>query len=362
MSVYENVRFAQIGYAAVFDRKKECFSTDRSDLMKHLEKQIGVRTAMRINIEKLTSFEHRFSYSKVRYRATFTPFHECFFLCRVYPEDSYMKCAYSGLYKYISDMRMNAAEMICELRKLDEELGSSENGDTFRSHTAGLIAAAEKEYSTASDILRMFDKQHVVEYIPIVMYLDRTNERVRKNNSILRKNVILDISIRQSVARVNYMLFEGAITCLVKLFYKIMQKGESITLKITGTDSGSVSLKADCAVSAPVGNTDTDVGLLKCMFDALDGSAVLRMDDGKFIFRGEIPVSLSNYFNRIKGIYAESDESVFAEQNAGSVAAAGGRDRNKPYEFRSHQEKYEEDILDVMWSIAMNSLYQELSA
>ena len=364
MSVYRNVRFAQIGYAAIFDNEKQLFSSDRNALMKYLEKQVSVRTAMKINIESLKSFEHRFSYCKVRYRATFTPFHENFFLCRVYPEDSYMKCAYSDLYKYISDMRMNAAEMVCTARRLDEDLCSKGEDGELRDHAKKLLEAAEKEYASASEILKMFDKQHIFEYVPIVLNLERTKKRIRLNNDIMKRNVVLDVDIKQSVARVNYLLFEACITCLAKLYYKTLQEGETATLRVRGTDTGSLSVRTEYEFGNKINEADIelDIRLIKCIFEALDGSSVLDIMGNRLVFRGEVPVSLSNYFNRIKGIYQEFDENEPYEPEEENIfdPALAKRDRNRPLELHSNTTVYKEDMLELMWSIAMNSLYEKL--
>lgn len=361
MSVYENVRFAQIGYAAVFDRERKRFWADENYLTKHLEKQISVRTAMRINIENLKSFEHRFSLHKVRYRATFTPFYERFFLCRVYPEDSYMKCAYSELYKLISDMRMRAAEMICTLRKLDEHIIALGNDALCREHTAKLLSDAEKEYASATDIMKMFDKQHIFEYIPIKSYLEKTRKRIRQSNSILGKNVALEVDLKHSVARVNYVLFEAAISCLVKLFYKILQPDESVTLKLKGTESGSISVRTEFFADAPIDMSDTelDVSLIKCIFEALDGVSVLDITGNRIVFKGDIPVSLSNYFNRIKGIYEDFDENEYYDPEARSIMNIDESYKNKPFILHSRPNQYNGDLLELVWNIAMNSLYEK---
>ncbi len=363
MSVYENVRFAQIGYSAVFDKEKKCFSSDDNELMRRLEKQAGIRTAMKINLGNLKSFEHRFSYRKIRYRATFTPFHERFYLCRVYPEDCYMKHAYSELYKSISDIRMNAAEMICSVKKLDERLISINAGE-LRSYTSFLLSSAEKEYACATEILGIFDKQHIFEYIPIVKYLAGTAERIKKNNAIIGKRVILETTLNKSVARVNHILLEAAVSCIVKFFYKILQKDEEVLLRITGTDSGELRMKADfeSKTALNIEELGMDIGLIRCVFEALDGKAVIDIDGNKISLRGEVPVSLSNYFNRIKGIYEEFDENELYDPEQKNILNAPESDKNKYYALHSRKSEYREDLLELIWNIAMNSFYEEIIA
>ena len=132
MSAYENVKFSQLGYTFIFDDDFRCLYSDSNSMAERLKGCRSIRNAMIVNRGRCQPFEHRFSFGKVRYRAAFIPFFEFCYICRVYPEDCYMRCAYSELYKSIFDIRnaikntVRAATGIRTVRNLFMPLTNSE--------------------------------------------------------------------------------------------------------------------------------------------------------------------------------------------------------------------------------------------
>jgi len=359
VSAYENIRFSGIGYTVVFGKNLDITYCDSGAPVDAVRRSPKVMAAAKIGLAALNSFEHRFMSEGIRYRAAFNPFYENCCLCRIYPEDCYLKRAYSELYRYISDMRMIAVGMTSAAERLEGMIYANSDEDKYSCETAELRKAAEKEYSFATEVLKLFDTQHIFEYIPIVQCLRNTYEYVSKSNEVIGKYIYFDVDVRQSVARMNYPLFETALASVIRIFYRVMNDGENVTLRIKGTDTGTISLYAEYEFRDEIDQSelDMDIGIMRCSFEALDGRTELSTFRDHLIFRAKVPVSLSNYFSRVKesGAYSENENTlkgfgrfIYTDEKYKSV-------------LHSPMTGYRPELSSVIWDIALKSFYQKVA-
>lgn len=351
MNNYGNVRFSGMGYTCMFDRNLVCRFSDNCELSGFLTRSRKVRTVYRLHIGGSGTFEHRFMTGGVRYRSVFQPFFDMFCLCRIYPEDCFMKQSYSELYRYVSDIRMCSAQTLALAKRTEERICSCNDCEKYDDLTGELTAAAEKMFSASGSVLKLFDTERVFEYIPLVRYLSATNEFIRKNNDLLGRHIELEAELTRGVARMNYAIFEAALLSVIRVFYRVMRSGDRIKLRITDSRNGDLLLSAEYTARGLSEDhvPKHDIELLSCSFGCLNGRCRLYFSGEKLVFRASVPASLSGYFNRIKD---HSDISDGAEDISDNITYMLSPD------LRSARPSFSPDLSALMWDIAMRELYE----
>lgn len=362
MSTYENVRFSKLGFTFIFDRNMLCLYSDNGDMARRLCGCRAIKTAAKINKGRCASFEHRFSFDGIRYRAAFTPFFEMCYICRVYPEDCYIRYAYSELYNNIADIRTHAAVSVSETDRFAAEILASSDEDKYGSFADGEKERSERIFSVASSVLKMFDSEHIVEYVPVAKCLERTAGIITKNNSLLKKKLVIEIDVRQSVARMNYVLFEAMLSCIARVYYKCMNDGGETVVRIVGKDSGKINVNASYSCDDKLAETlpEYDIKVLKCLSECLGGSAGIVLEENSFSVNVSVPAALSNYYNRIR---SSRNDSVDAEEEVSQQLRYSGlfsADPGAGKKFYASSAEYVLDLSAMISDIAMKDIYDTL--
>lgn len=351
MKDYGNVRFSGLGYTCLFDRNLICRFTDNDAISGLLARSRRVRAAYRMHLGGTGVFEHRFISGGVRYRSVFQPFFDMFCLCRIYPEDCYMKQSYSELYRYISDIRMSSAQTLALVKRTEERICSYNDREKYDDLTGELTASAEKIFSASGSVLKLFDTERIFEYIPLERNLSVTNEFIRKNNALLGRHIELDVELSRGVARMNYAIFEAALLSVIRVFYRVMRSGDSMKLHISGGENGALLLSGEYGTEGLSKDhvPEHDADLLRCSFGCLNGRCRLYFSGEKLVFNAAVPAYLSNYFNRVR-IYEDIAVS-------GEVPTADTKGVPSP-DLSSSRPSFSPDLSALMWDIAMRELYE----
>ncbi len=361
MSAYENVKFSQLGYTFIFDDDFRCLYSDSNSMAERLKGCRSIRNAMIVNRGRCQPFEHRFSFGKVRYRAAFIPFFEFCYICRVYPEDCYMRCAYSELYKSIFDIRNVAAVSVSEIQRFEEDMFSNSDEDKYGTFASGEKERSDKMLSVASSLLKMFDAAHTVDYVPIIECVGNSCDAIRKVSPILHKNIEFEVDIRRSVARMNYVLFDAALSGIARLLYRCMYQGDTAHIRIAGKSNGMLEVSGFYESDKPLCDEipQHDIGILKCIFECLAGRLSFIITEKKFIVNASVPAELSDYTNRIRNaeMYQQSEGEV--EYDPLGFAGLFSTDHEKPISFSASKIPYSVNISTMMCNIAMQTFYEK---
>lgn len=358
-SAYKNVRFAKIGYTFIFSNDGTCRYSDDSDMAARLIGSRGFRTALKTRGKSCEPFEHRFLFGGIRYSADFHPFYGVSYICRVYPEDCYLKHAYSGLYNSIADLKAIAATSVAENAKFSEILKDGSYGEEIVGYADREGKRSQRVLDLTSDILKMFDSEHIVEYVPIIDCLENTCDILGKNNGIFGKNINFKIDISRGVAKMNYVLFEAALAGISRILYKCMDTGDESEVLIKERKNGSISVTA--AYTAKNGLTaeipEYDIMIMKCLCESLDGKASADLSGDTLTIKALIPAELSNYYNRLRSGISEVDEEHPGEYEKRGFSAILASDYGRYRKFRAYRQEFVPDLTRMIIDIAMNEIY-----
>ncbi len=357
-----DVKYSQIGYTFIFDRQMNCLYCDSGSMAERLKSCRSIKNAMEVNKGSFRPFEYRFSFGKVRYRAVFTPFFASCYICSVYPEDSYLRCVYSEFYKSIFYLRTLSAVSVSETQLFEESIITNSDEEKYGGYTAGEKERSEKMLLYSSSLLKMLDNEHIVEYIPISERIENSCKAIGKSTDILNKKIEFDIDIRQSVARMNYILFEAALSGIARIIYGFMLKDDNACIRISGKPDGTIEINGSYEAGRPLDNniSEHDKGVLKCIIECLSGRSTFTLSERKFTVNAVVPAALSNYSNRVKnaGMYKKQSEEV--EYDPLGLAGLFTSVPEKNARFHAPEHPYNVDVSTLLCNIAMQKYYEKL--
>lgn len=308
MNTSDIYKFSRLGYCVIMTRELNMFWADVPELYKKLISLRGFKAAKDAAFPTDSPFEQRFTYSGVKYRALMLPLNDGHYMCRVYPEECFLKHSYSEMYSCVTGIKNDAVSMISGIEELKERLAGDGLLDEYRDLLDGQMKSAEAVLADSRSITKLFDTEHMCEYVPINTMLSFTVSRLKKFNIELGKTVDISVSIEKSVARINYTVFEAAVLGISKLLYMIMNAGGDADIRIKGRENGSISIYSSTAFNKKFdfNRIERDIRILNCMFESLSGHSRFYRADNNFIVKASVPAYLSNYVNRIK-----TDDEIF---------------------------------------------------
>ena len=362
MNRYADIRFSGIGYTVLFDNKMKYLSSDNEQIAARILSCNAVKTAAKINRGCIKSFEHRFSYGTVRYRAVFEPFFERFYICRVYPEDCYIRCAYSELYKSISDIRDLAAVSVSENEKFNEAVISASDEEKYGEFYSDVRERSERIFSIASSILKIYDSKHIYEYVPIQKLLEKSQKQLRRNNSILNKQIAFNNDIKYGVAKMNYVLFDAALSGIARILYKCMEENDNAIISLSEKDKSSITIKAflEHASSFDESALEYDINVLKSIFESIEGTVVISEPEDGLLIKGFVPAALSNFYNRIKYVRMFETTADALDRELQGLAESLVPHNSNVYEFNAPPAGVYTDISMLIWDITVYKMYEGL--
>ncbi|MBQ9382634.1 MAG: hypothetical protein IJT87_00205 [Ruminiclostridium sp.] len=302
MSAYrEDVKFGKIGYSCILSPNLRVMNSDNYRIFTRICKNSKVISAGRVGISCFSSFEHRFTFEGVRFRAIFTPIYNGHILCRCYPEDCFLKNSYSDMYNSIYKIRYEAMDMIARLGSLLDEMHGDDADGSYIEAVSEQLLSAEKVFSDASGVMDIFDVSQKFEYVPIRDLLKSSDERLHSYSYTVGREVAIAADIECGVARINYMILEAAIFELVGIMYTLLGKGCKAVLNIKGRRYEPLVCTASIAYPDNVDEQALErrIRLVKCSFESISGKAYLYVKDGMFNIEASVPVSLSEHYERI---------------------------------------------------------------
>lgn len=349
--------FSNLGYSGIISDKLEIKWSDAPVLFRKLV-TVKSTAAKKANAVKADIFfEQKFTHNKVKYLATFYPVTYSDFLCIIYPEEYFLKFAYSDLYSMISGIKADAIGIAADIDIMREILTQEGLLEKYRDTVDEYMTHAGSIITSTDSIIRMFDISHICEYVMISEKLDGTIRQLERYNNQLDKKVGFDVDIKKSVARINYTVFESAIMDLGKVLWSVLAPGEEAYLKITEKKDGSLSVSTSAPYSKDhdFPSIEHDIRIINCLFECLCGDSKFYKNDDKFIFKATVPAYLSNYVNRIKvrdEIFAESED--YGREITGFHSFIS--QRNGKIQFHSHKEKYQADISTILADVILGDL------
>lgn len=352
-----NRLFSNLGYSGIFSDKFELKWSDAPELFRKLA-SVKSTTASKMHAEKSEMFfEQQFTYNKVKYLASFHPITSFAYLCRIYPEEYFLKFAYSDLYTSIAEIRKDAVGIAADINILKEALAAEDMLDKYRDMIDEYLLHAEAIMSSAKGISDMFDISHLCEYVLITEKLSHTSSKFGKYNVQLGRSVDFTVNIKKSVARINYTVFESALIGIGKILYLILDRGDEAFLHITEKQNGSLAVYASAPYKADFDfvRLDHDIKMINCLFECLCGESKFFRSDDKLTVKATVPAYLSNYVNRIKAkdeLYAEFDE--YGRELTGFHSFIS--QRNGKVEFHCPKEELAVDISDVLADVILGEL------
>ncbi len=311
MNPYDGVKFGRIGYTGILRSDLTSIWNDAPVLFRKLYSVRSILAAKALSKKLFVSFTHCFTYNHIKYCAVFTPMYDMNYICRIYPEDFFLKNAFSEMYDYIHSIKKKAASALIDTKEYFEKNCGRFGDSGFDGFMESQIRLFEDIFSDSGNVLKMFDKSHMCEYVPICSYLEHTYNHIKKYNSDQKKNVLFDIDIAFPVARMNYTVLESAIFLMVRICYMVMAENDSVTIKIKGREDGSLSfdMSYDIRVGFDEYGINKALRLLRCDLSEIGGELRFYISGDKIEMSCYVPASLSNYVSRIRKIDRKDDLS-----------------------------------------------------
>ncbi len=360
MSAYrEDVRFGKIGYSGILSPDFRVLNSDNDRIFMRISRNNKIITASKAGLSCFTSFEHRFTYESVRFRAIFTPIYNDHFLCRCYPEDCFLKNSYSDMYENIYKIKHEAMDMIARLNSLIDEMHRDDAAEAYLEAVTEQLISSERVLADSSGVMDIFDVSQKFEYVPIKELLNASNERLKSYSGSIDRDVTISVDIDCGVARINYMILEAAIFELVGIMYTLLGKGAKAELNVKGRRYEPLTCTASIEYPENVNEAELErkIRLVKCSFESISGKAYLFVKDGMFNIEASVPVSLSNHYERI----ANNDpERVVGEPKGFDDILTP--DNRKELIFRSSSKEYTVPCSMLLANIIFEPICRELAS
>ncbi len=356
MNAYDGVKYGRIGFTGILNHDLASVWNDAPALFRKISSLRSVLAAKALSDRLYVSFSHCFTYNKIRYCAVFTPLYDRYYICRIYPEDFYLKNAFSEMYDYICAVRTRALSSLLDARDFAERNSEIFRDQRFDDYMESQIRSYEEICSDAGNVLKLFDKSHMCEYVPIEKYLLYTNDHLKKFNSDNRKNVLLDLDISSPVARINYTLFESAIFLMVRIFYTVMEENDSAVIKVSSRQDGSLALSSSYRMRSPLDErkVNKEIKLLRCSLSELGGELRFYVCGDRLDMKSYVPASLSNYVSRIRKIDRNNKNSSDMFELRGIDDIFDSYEKNF-VAFRSPKEQTDADVSSMLAELILGN-------
>ena len=350
-------RFSSVGYCGIADNNGKFLWSTNKRLFRRVSECERFVTARKSLAGIHTSFEVRMTFEGVRFRISSLPVPDKRLLCMAYPEECYIRYAYSEMYMRIFNIRRNAARSLSashEIQSMLAELGAPEKLTELIEEQ---ISFSEEIFHDSVSIGSLFDNEHICDYVEIEKKLKNSVDQIRKYNSAVGKTVTFDIRFSHKVARISYPVFETALLEIVRVIYKSMPEKAETCIAVADDMSGRILVSARtplCAGFDPA-VIDGEVRDIMCAFECLGGHTKIYLVDGNLVIKADAPAPLSNYIHRVKpdGYYA-----AHAEELKGYSAVIAPVSHRPDDEFILHSPKTEVEI--SMCALMADIMFSEL--
>jgi hypothetical protein len=361
-----NDKFGRIGFNAIFDYDMKVAWSNEKRLFRKIASSNIFMEAYKTSAENREPFENLLTYNGVRFKAVFLPLTDRRYLCIAYPEDRFVRFAYSEMYMRIFNIRRSAEKIAAVSPDIYEVLKQFEASDDVMKLIEDQTRFAESVKYDADSISRIFDADRMCEYVSIRDKIKETFSHIKKYNTIISRYVTFDADIDCSVAKINYSLFEAALLEIVRIMYKYLPEGGSGSIIIRGNrDIGiRVEISAQRRDDFDVKDIDYEVRDIKCAFEYLGGSSVVSLgNDGLFV-RATAPAALSNFNCRVKSYDltdAPEDDAYEILSGYTGLTVDELKHTEGTVQFRSPVVEPEYPISEVLSDAVLRPLVEEMS-
>ena len=351
----ESTTYSSIGFCCIVEPSSAVSWSNQYDLFRKIVSSRKFRSTFAAASLLHTGFEHRITFESVRYRTTFNPIPGMRYLGVAYPEDCFVRKAYSEMYARIFNIRSNSGKSVFALSKAREALESSGAPDDALLALDEAIRFNGEMMNDSSNILRLFDAEHICSYVDISESLDSTYKLVKKYNGILNRTILFDTEIECKVARVNYTILDSALLEIIRVMYRCMPDGSEASLKIRCSRSSEISLSTDIKVfdEFSVSSVDYELRDICCAFECLGGKAEAVLNGDRFVIRAGARIPLSNYICRVS-----PDGGIGEVRLRGYSRIMPKRTGYGTVTFRSPEVEYKVDFKALLADIMLGSLFE----
>ena len=296
-------KFGRIGFSAIFDSDTKVAWSNEKRLFRKIASSDIFMNAYRDAADKRDPFENKLTYNGVRFKAVFIPIADRRYLCIAYPEDRFVRFAYSEMYMRIFNIRSCAEKMIAGCPDILEAAGKCSVPDDVLKMIEDQLRFAESVKYDADGIARIYDADRMCEYVSIREKVAETFGNIKKYNKILSRNITFDADIECSVAKINYSVFEAALLGIVRMMYKCIPKDGDGRIIIKGNRDTGLHIRTFCEHGSEgfsLKDIDYEIRDIKCAFEYLGGSAEIMLGENGLSVKASAPASLSNFNCRVK--------------------------------------------------------------
>ncbi|MBP5606176.1 MAG: hypothetical protein J6X60_11665 [Ruminiclostridium sp.] len=354
-------KFSRIGFCCVLYENMKIAWSNEPALFRKMISSRSCSAAFRAASVVHASFEHRMTFEGVRFRIIFLPMPDSRYLCTAYPEELYIRFAYSKMYMRIFNIRRVALNSISLITELKGFLAGYDLPDEAFDKIGVILGLSEDIMNDSSRIASLFDSEHINEYVLISDKIKASYDQVRKYNISLDKNIEFRINIGHSVARINYTVFETILFEIVRIMFLSLPDKGSCVLRIYEKDIDTLSLTAEIALrdSFSPGTIEFDVRDINCACEFLGGISKIYLKDDVLAVRVDIPVSLSNFVsrvNRFTSVTSSDGEPVEELKGYERVIVPGRRHISTEYELQSPKKEWKLVFSDFLSSVMFDPL------
>ena len=357
----DNEKFSRMGFCCIVDKSKRIAWSNDKYLFKKIISSKRFSSVLSAASVSHTPFEYRTTFEGIRFRINFLPIPENLFLGVAYPEECYIRYAYSEMYMRVFNIKRNATRTAASLSVLKDKLRELDVPDEIMDLIDEQFDYAGEILNDSRSVTNLFDSEHMFEYVNISENLSHTESIINKYNAILNRELKLDIELENSVARLNYNVFEAILLQLARIIYKYTDKEDCTLMKISGKNTGSLRVRIDLdrKNGFDTGSIDNEVRDIKCAAQCLGGSSRLYFTEDKFVLEVNIPAHLSNYLRRVRSdvfVAGKLDESYYELKGYSRLVEPVDPKRPGILRFRNNAVVIKVDISYLMADIMFCSL------
>ena len=359
MSIDVN-RFRRLGFCCVLTPEGRIGWCDDSRVFRKILASKGFKDAFADSSPEMLSFRCRATADGVKFMVTAVPVPEKRYVCTAYPEIVYMKYSYSEMYARIFNMRRTAGRELSLLETLEEKLKAESAADSCFDILKEMYSCAEEIASDSEGICELFDAEHLSGYIDLSDSISSTFDSIRKYNVLMRRDIRADIRLERSVARVNYTVMETLLLEIVRILYKTVAENGSAVICVKGSSEGSLIIKTEVpeSLNCAPGMIDREIRDIRCSAECLGGSVKITPPGKGFSLKAVLPVSLSNYTNRIRN---DIEEMPGADLRGYFRLFEPQTESGNMIEFRNEHIKYRVSVTSVLADLLLGELAAEVS-
>lgn len=295
-------RFSRLGFCCVLTPDARIGWCDDDRIFKKILVSKSFKEAFAESSKEMLSFKHKVTVDGVQFMVIAVPVPEKRYVCTAYPEIVYMKHSYSEMYARIFNVRRTTGRELSVLEKLEEKMKADALDESYFDLLKEMYDLTEETVSDSDGICRLFDAEHLSGYIDLEHSLRSTFATVKKYNSLMRRDITADISLDRCVARVNYTVMETMLIETVRILYKTVPENGCAVIRVKGKADGSVSISTEVPEGSQTDPAviDGEIRDIRCAAECLGGSVKISPPDEGFSMKAVLPISLSNYTNRLR--------------------------------------------------------------